>query len=93
MTYGTVKKQLVEHFGGIHTCKACGSVTAYETLSDPKLKSTYDYRLNYNLTITETYSSKSNTTKTWSFDEKELKREQRVIIERDRHHLRFRRVG
>jgi curved DNA-binding protein CbpA len=48
---------------------------AYETLSDPKLKSMYDYRLDYNLTINENYSaSKSSNTKTWSFDEKELKR-------------------
>ncbi|MDP1801896.1 MAG: J domain-containing protein [Bacteroidota bacterium] len=55
-----------EHFAKI--------LKAYETLSDPKLKSMYDYRLDYNLTITETYASKSNKTKTWSFDEKELKR-------------------
>jgi curved DNA-binding protein CbpA len=49
---------------------------AYETLSDPKLKSSYDYKLNYNWAITQTttsHSKKSNT-KTWSFDEKELKR-------------------
>ncbi|MBA2611885.1 MAG: J domain-containing protein [Bacteroidetes bacterium] len=55
-----------EHFAKI--------LKAYETLSDPKLRSTYDYRLDYNLTITENYSSKNNKTKTWSFDEKELKR-------------------
>jgi len=49
---------------------------AYETLSDPKLRSTYDYKLNYNWAITQTTSShsKSSGTKTWSFDEKELKR-------------------
>lgn len=49
---------------------------AYETLSDPQLKSTYDYKLNYNLIFTSTNQSKSksNNTKTWSFDEKELKR-------------------
>ncbi|MBA3680107.1 MAG: J domain-containing protein [Bacteroidetes bacterium] len=49
---------------------------AYETLSDPQLKSTYDYKLNYNRAITQTSSSnsKNSGTKTWSFDEKELKR-------------------
>ncbi len=49
---------------------------AYETLSDPKLKSSYDYKLNYNWSITQTSSSnsKNSGTKTWSFDEKELKR-------------------
>ncbi len=49
---------------------------AYETLSDPQLKSTYDYKLNYNLIFTSTQQSKSknSSTKTWSFDEKELKR-------------------
>jgi len=55
-----------EHFAKI--------LKAYETLSDPKLKSMYDYRLDYNLAINENYASKSNKTKTWSFDEKELKR-------------------
>ena len=34
MTYGTVKKQLVEQFGGFYTCKTCGSVTSHSTLSD-----------------------------------------------------------
>lgn len=49
---------------------------AYETLSDPKLKSSYDYKLNYNWAITQNTSSnsKNSGTKTWSFDEKELKR-------------------
>ena len=48
---------------------------AYQTLSNPNLKSSYDYRLNYNITINETRSSsKTKTTKEWSFDEKELKR-------------------
>ncbi|MEI8136442.1 MAG: J domain-containing protein [Bacteroidota bacterium] len=48
---------------------------AYETLSNPNLKSSYDYRLNYNISITQTSSaSKTKTTKEWSFDEKELKR-------------------
>lgn len=47
---------------------------AYETLSNPKLKSSYDYRLNYNISITETIISKSSGTKNWNFDEKELKR-------------------
>ncbi|MEO6301665.1 MAG: J domain-containing protein, partial [Bacteroidia bacterium] len=47
---------------------------AYETLSDPKLKSTYDYRLEYNIPINTNSASKNAGTKTWSFDEKELKR-------------------
>ncbi|MBL7910269.1 MAG: J domain-containing protein [Bacteroidia bacterium] len=55
-----------EHFAKI--------LKAYETLSDPKLKSMYDYRLDYNLAINENYASKNNKTKNWSFDEKELKR-------------------
>jgi curved DNA-binding protein CbpA len=48
---------------------------AYETLSDPTLRTTYDYRLQYNLPQTN-YSStaKKSTTKNWRFDEKELKR-------------------
>lgn len=49
---------------------------AYETLSDPNLKSAYDYRLNYNISITQTSASRNTNanTKNWSFDEKELKR-------------------
>jgi curved DNA-binding protein CbpA len=47
---------------------------AYETLSDPNLKASYDYRLNYNISISKTSSSKNAGTKNWSFEEKELKR-------------------
>lgn len=47
---------------------------AYETLSDYNLKSSYDYRLNYNISINYSSPSKSKDTKTWTFDEKELKR-------------------
>ncbi len=47
---------------------------AYETLSDPKLKSSYDYRLAYNIPINTNSASKNAGTKTWGFDEKELKR-------------------
>jgi curved DNA-binding protein CbpA len=47
---------------------------AYETLSDPNLKSAYDYRINYNISITQTSTSKNASTKNWSFEEKELKR-------------------
>lgn len=47
---------------------------AYETLSDPMLKPAYDYRLNYHLLETQRPVQKKATTKTWSFDEKELKR-------------------
>lgn len=48
---------------------------AYEVLSDPVLKSTYDYRLNNNLQ-TQDRVKKNSTNKTWSFDEKEMKRRQ-----------------
>ena len=47
---------------------------AYETLSNPKLKASYDYKINYNLSVTELNKSTSSTTKNWRFDEKELKR-------------------
>lgn len=51
-------------------------IRAYEVLSDPSLKSSYDYRLNNGLN-TETRTRKQQTaTKTWSFDEKEMKRRQ-----------------
>lgn len=47
---------------------------AYETLSDPLLKASYDYKLHYYQTrATET---KKTGTKTWSFDEREMKRRQ-----------------
>lgn len=47
---------------------------AYEVLSDPVSRSNYDYRLSYQ----QGHSAQSNTTgtKTWSFDEKEMKRRQ-----------------
>lgn len=48
---------------------------AYETLSDPVLKSSYDYKLNYHQAQTQ-YQAKSSATKTWRFDERELKRRQ-----------------
>lgn len=48
---------------------------AYEVLSDPALKSSYDYRL-LNGLKTERSPRKPAGTKTWSFDEKELKRRQ-----------------
>ncbi len=48
---------------------------AYETLSDPKLKSAYDHKLRYSLYQPEKTTAKKNT-KTWRFDEKELKRRQ-----------------
>lgn len=51
---------------------------AYETLSDPSSKASYDYKLNYFQvqSKTETVSSEKKTEKTWRFDEKELKRRQ-----------------
>lgn len=48
---------------------------AYEILSDPSLKSSYDYRL-YNGLQTENIAKKNPGTKTWNFDEKEMKRRQ-----------------
>lgn len=58
----------IEHFNKI--------LRAYETLSDPALKSTYDYKLQYQQAQTETQSRQRATTKTWKFDERELKRRQ-----------------
>lgn len=51
---------------------------AYETLSDPILKSSYDYKLHYHLTHTqrEYVSAKNKANKQWRFDEKEMKRRQ-----------------
>jgi curved DNA-binding protein CbpA len=50
---------------------------AYEILSDPILKSSYDYKLKYHLTVsTNSIPTKAKDTKTWRFDEKELKRRQ-----------------
>lgn len=57
----------IEHFNKI--------LKAYETLSDPALKTTYDYKLQYQQSQNE-YQPKRNQTKTWRFDEKELKRRQ-----------------
>jgi hypothetical protein len=48
---------------------------AYETLSDPVLKSSYDYKLNYHQAQTQRQTKKTDT-KTWRFDERELKRRQ-----------------
>jgi len=47
---------------------------AYETLSDPYLKPAYDYKLNYYLEQPKPSSQKTPDTKTWRFDEKEMKR-------------------
>lgn len=57
----------IEHFNKI--------LKAYETLSDPALKSTYDYKLQYQQSQSE-HRPKRSQTKNWSFDEKELKRRQ-----------------
>jgi hypothetical protein len=46
---------------------------AYETLSDPILKSSYDYKLNYHQAQT-TSDTKTTGTKSWKFDEREMKR-------------------
>lgn len=57
----------IEHFAKV--------LKAYETLSDPVLKQSYDYKLNYHQAQSQQQSS-SKATKTWSFSEKELKRRQ-----------------
>lgn len=50
---------------------------AYETLSDPTLRTSYDYKLNHQQTTqSQTIEKKTATTKTWGFDEKELRRRQ-----------------
>jgi curved DNA-binding protein CbpA len=50
---------------------------AYELLSDPILKSSYDYKLKYHHTqLEQSASVKTKDTKTWRFDERELKRRQ-----------------
>lgn len=56
----------IEHFTKI--------LKAYEVLSDPGLKASYDYKLNYHQAQSQ-QQSKPNT-KTWKFDERELKRRQ-----------------
>ena len=47
---------------------------AYETLSNPNLKSAYDYNLNYNYSNRSSVNSKTKYQKKQNFDEKELKR-------------------
>lgn len=49
---------------------------AYEVLSDPIQKASFDYRLNYQTATTGTQERRTSTPKTWRFDEKELKRRQ-----------------
>lgn len=58
----------IEHFAKI--------LKAYETLSDPGLKATYDYKLNYQLSQLQRQQTTKAATKTWQFDERELKRRQ-----------------
>lgn len=48
---------------------------AYETLSDPSLKSSYDMKLKYHRNRVKNASSGTGT-KNWSFEEKEMKRRQ-----------------
>lgn len=49
---------------------------AYEVLSDPIQKASFDYRLNYQTATTGSQERRTATTKNWRFDEKELKRRQ-----------------
>ncbi len=49
---------------------------AYETLSDPQLKATYDYKLNYHLHQPKSSGPKKAQKKEWRFDDPELKRRQ-----------------
>jgi len=50
---------------------------AYEVLSDPRKKSTYDYKLNAQFETAERKSQKQTVKdKNWRFDERELKRRQ-----------------
>jgi len=58
----------IEHFARI--------LKAYETLSDPTLKASYDYKLNYHQAQTQYQTKSSAGTKNWKFDERELKRRQ-----------------
>jgi hypothetical protein len=48
---------------------------AYETLSDPSLKSAYDHKLKYG-SLHKSEVQKEAKTKNWRFDERELKRRQ-----------------
>lgn len=58
----------IEHFTKI--------LKAYETLSDPTLKASYDYKLNYHQAHTQQQTKSTANTKNWRFDERELKRRQ-----------------
>lgn len=49
---------------------------AYETLSDPQLKATYDYKLNYHLQQPKSSTTQKPHKKEWKFDDQELKRRQ-----------------
>jgi len=49
---------------------------AYEILSDPVQKSTYDYRLRMSMGNPQVQEPSSSGTKNWRFDERELKRRQ-----------------
>ncbi|MBL7931203.1 MAG: J domain-containing protein [Bacteroidia bacterium] len=62
-----VNPEGLEHFAKV--------LRAYETLSDPVLKQSYDYKLNYHQAQTQQQTT-AKTNKTWSFSEKELKRRQ-----------------
>lgn len=57
----------LEHFAKV--------LRAYETLSDPVLKQSYDYKLNYHQAQSQQQTS-AKANKTWSFSEKEMKRRQ-----------------
>jgi hypothetical protein len=58
----------IEHFTKI--------LKAYETLSDPRLKATYDYKLQYQQSQYQKENKQKTATKNWKFDERELKRRQ-----------------
>lgn len=58
----------IEHFTKI--------LKAYEVLSDPALKASYDYKLNYHQAQTQHQQQSKPNTKTWKFDEREMKRRQ-----------------
>lgn len=49
---------------------------AYEVLSDPVLRSNYDYRISYRHSASAAESATATGTKNWRFDEKEMKRRQ-----------------
>lgn len=58
----------LEHFTRI--------LKAYETLSDPALKASYDYKLNYHQSQVQQQARTAAAKKTWKADERELKRRQ-----------------